>query len=393
MGDGSLGIVEVPAGEAVQIRSLNSIGGDPDPSGLSRQRAVQMAIADYGAIRGFNVDMGVGLDDLCSADGGRAGAQTITADDRVIGVIGTSCSVAAAEASPLISAAGMVMISPSNTSPSLTSDLAGTPGENHRPGYYRTSHNDLIQGEAVARFVVEGLGLTTAAAIHDGDPYTRGLAQSFANSLEALGGQITGLAEIAKEDTDMAPALTELAARRPQVLFFPIFQSAGGFVADQAPRVPGLESAVLIGADSLLSDSFLELPQSEGMYLSGPDLRYGANTNQSTGKGAEAFLADYEAAYDSLPEAPYWAHAYDAATLLLEAIEAASRVGDDGALVIDRSGVRQHLDGVSGYAGITGTLACDDYGDCGAARITVIRHDRADDIAASRRNIVFEYAP
>ena len=128
------------------------------------------------------------------------------------------------------------------------------------------------------------------------------------------------------------------------------------------------------------------------MYFSGPDLRYGANANQSTGASADDFLAAYEATYGSPPEAPYWAHAYDAATLLLEAIEAASRVAGD-ALVIDRAGVRQHLNEVSGYAGITGTLTCDDYGDCGAARIVVIGHDNAEDLTASMDNIVFEYAP
>ncbi len=392
MGDGSLGEVEVSAGEAVQIRSLNAITGDVAFLGLPMQRAIEMAIADYGAIRGFDVDMGTGLDDLCSADGGQAAAQTIVADDQVIGVIGTSCSGAAVAASPLISAANMVMISPSNTSPSLTSDLAGTPGDSYQPGYYRTAHNDLIQGAAVAQFVFEDLGLTTAAAIHDGDPYTQGLAQSFANSFEALGGEMTGFTGINKEDTDMVPVLTELAAGTPQALFFPIFQPAGDFVADQAPGVAGLQDAARLGADGLLVDTFLELPQSEGMYFSGPDLRYGTNTNQSTGVSADDFLAAYETTYGSAPEASFWAHAYDATTLLLEAIEAASYVSD-GSLMIDRAGVRQHLDGVSGYAGITGTLACDGYGDCAAARITVIRHDSADDLDASKSNVVFEYVP
>ena len=392
MGDGSLGEVRVEAGEAIQIRSLNAITGDVAFLGLPMQRAIEMAIADYGSIGGFDVDMGTGLDDLCSAEGGQAAAQTIAADDQVIGIIGTSCSAAAVAASPLISAAGMVMISPSNTSPALTSDLAGTPGENYNPGYYRTAHNDLIQGAAVAQFVFEDQGMATAAAIHDGDPYTQGLAQSFSNSFEALGGEMTGFSGINKEDTDMVPVLTELASGSPQALFFPIFQPAGDFVADQAPGVSGLEGAALLGADGLLVDSFLELPQSVGMYFSGPDLRYGANANQSTGVSADDFLAAYETAYGSAPEAAFWAHAYDATTLLLEAIEAASYV-DGGTLVVDRAGVRQHLDGVTGYAGITGTLSCDGYGDCAAARITVIHHDSAEDLAASKENVVFEYAP
>ena len=392
MGDGSLGEVRVDDGEAIQIRSLNAITGDVAFLGIPMQRAIEMAIDDYGPIRGFDVDMGTGLDDLCSAEGGQAAAQTIAADDQVVGIVGTSCSGAAVAAAPLISAANMVMISPSNTSPSLTSDLAGTPGENYQPGYYRTAHNDLIQGAAVAQFVFEDLGMATAAAIHDGDPYTQGLAQSFANAFEALGGEMTGFAGINKEDTDMVPVLTELASGSPEALFFPIFQPAGDFVADQAPGVSGLEGAAMIGADGLLTDGFLELPQTVGMYFSGPDLRYGANANQSTGVSADDFLTSYEVVWGSAPEAAFWAHAYDATTLLLEAIEAAS-YADGGTLVIDRAGVRQYLGGVSGYAGITGIMTCDDYGDCAAARITVIHHDSAEDLEASKENVVFEYAP
>ena len=123
--------------------------------------------------------------------------------------------------------------------------------------------------------------------MHDGDPYTEGLASAFNNSFEELGGEITGFVGVAKEDTDMVPALTEIAAGSPEVLFFPIFQPAGDFVADQAPGVSGLEDTVLLAADGLLVDGFLELEQSEGMRFSGPDTRFGTNTNESTGATAD----------------------------------------------------------------------------------------------------------
>ena len=391
LGDGSLGTVTVEAGEDIQIRSLNAITGDVAFLGIPNQRGVEQAIADFGDIHGFSVTIGTGLDDLCSADGGQAAAQTIVADEDVVGVIGTSCSGAATAASPLISEAGMVMISPSNTSPALTSDLAGTAGDNYHAGYYRTAHNDLFQGAAMAKFVYEELGISEAAAIHDGDPYTQGLAQAFADAFENLGGSVTGFTGVNKEDTDMVPVLTEIAAGSPGALFFPIFQPAGDFVADQAPVVSGLEGVVLLGADGLQVQTFMELPQANGMYLSGPDLRYGSNTNQSTGATADKFLADYESNNGNAPEAPFWAHSYDATTILLEAIKAASH-SHDGNLEIDRAGVREYLDNLSGYEGIIGTLSCDDFGDCGAQRITVVQNNSAD-FAASIENVVFSFAP
>jgi branched-chain amino acid transport system substrate-binding protein len=389
---GELGAVTVEAGGEIQIRSLNAITGDVAFLGVPNQRAVELAIADYGAIEGFNVSLGAGLDDLCSADGGQAAAQTIVADEQVVGVIGTSCSGAATAAAPLISEAGMVMISPSNTSPALTSDQQGNAGDNYNVGYYRTAHNDLFQGAAMANFVYNELGLTTAAAIHDGDPYTEGLASAFTNAFESLGGTVTGFTGVAKEDTDMVPVLTEIAAGAPEALFFPIFQPAGDFVADQASGVSGLEDTVLLAADGLLVDGFLELEQSEGMYMSGPDTRFGTNTNESTGKTAEEILATYESTYGEAPTAAFWGHAYDATTLLLDAISAAATMDGDS-LVIDRAMVREYLNGVSGYSGVIGTINCDGFGDCGSQKITIIEHLSSADIAASKENVVFDYAP
>ncbi len=389
LGDGSLGTVLVEPGEAIQIRSLNAITGDVAFFGLPIERSVVLAIADYGQIHGFDVDMGTGLDDLCSNDGGQAAAQIIVADEDVIGVIGTSCSGAATAAAPLITDAGMVLISGGNTSPALTSDLAGTAGPNYSYGYYRTAHNDLFQGRVMADFVYSELGITAAAAIHDGDPYTQGLAKAFTDAFALLGGDVTGFSAVNKEDTDMVPVLTEIAAGSPGALFFPIFQPAGDFIAEQAPGVAGLEDTVLLAADGLLNTSYLALSQTEGMYFSGPDTRFGENVNESTGKSANDFLAAYERDYGEPPAAPFWAHGYDATTMLLDAIARASHINEDGALVVDRQGVRAYLDDVSGYQGLIGVISCDDFGDCGSGKITVVYHENSDNPEASMGNVVY----
>ena len=87
LGDGSLGEVTVSAGDAIQIRSLNAISGDVAFLGVPNENGIRMAVADYGQIHGFDVDLGAGLDDLCSADGGQAAAQIIVADEHVIGTL------------------------------------------------------------------------------------------------------------------------------------------------------------------------------------------------------------------------------------------------------------------------------------------------------------------
>ena len=389
LGDGSLGVVQVAPGDAIQIRSLNAISEDVADFGLPIQRGAELGVVDYGTVHGFDVDLGTRFDDQCTNFGGVSAGQAIAKDETVIGVIGTSCSGAAAGAAPLITAVGMAMISPGNTSPALTSDLAGNPGENYHVGYYRTAHNDLFQGRVMAEFVHDTLGLTSAAAIHDGDPYTRGLAKAFSDAFEELGGTITGFTAVNKDDTDMVPVLLELAGDSPEALFFPVFQPAGDYIAEQAPTVEGLASVRLFSADGMLTTEFLSLPQSVDIHFSGPDTRYGENVNQSTGKTADEFLAAYEVAYGESPTSAFWAHAYDATTLLLDAITAASYVTDEGALVIDRAGVREFLNHVDGYQGLIGELTCDDFGDCGPQKITVVHHVSTDDIDATMNNVVY----
>ena len=73
----------------------------------------------------------------------------------------------------------------------------------------------------------------------------------------------------------------------------------------------------LIGGAALLAPEFLAIPESEGIYLPGPDSNFDGNTNEVTGKSSEALIVEYQERYAEAPTSAYLAHAYDAATLLL----------------------------------------------------------------------------
>jgi branched-chain amino acid transport system substrate-binding protein len=389
---GELGAVTIAEGESIQIRSLEAISGDVAFLGIPNQRGAQLAIADYGDIQGFSVDLGTPLDDLCSADGGQASAQTIVSDDTVVGVIGTSCSGAGVPASELISEAGMVMISASNTNPALTQAPFGTEGENFSSGYFRTAHNDLYQGAAVADFAFNELGLSTMAAVHDGDPYTDGLTTAFRDAFEELGGEVVVYTAVNKGDTDMVPVLTEVAAGSPEGLFVPIFPPEINRVAEQLPSVAGLENTVLISADGAQVEGFLEIPESEGFYFSGPSLQFEGNENEITGQTAQGFLDEYNAQFGEAPSAAFWAHAYDATTMLLRAIDNVAVVNDDGSLTIDRAALRDELYSTS-FQGLIGQINCDEFGDCGAGEIQIILHEDSSVTDATQIPVVYTFVP
>lgn len=388
---GPLGAVEIGADEAVQIRSLLSITGAASLGGALRY-GCELAVADYGNVHGHPVDLGESVDAMCSAEGGRAGAEQIAADPQVLGLIGTSCSAAAVAASPVISEAGLVMVSPSNTSPLLTSDLAGSANPDYHAGYYRVSNNDLYQARAVADFAYGELGLRRMAAVDDGDPYTSALVSAFASAFLAIGGEVPATSTIDKGATDMTSVLAEFAEAGPDGIFFPLFEGEGTPFAEQARAFDGLEGVTLITGAALLVSEFLGTPQSEGMYFAGPETDLGSNVNESTGKSAAEVLAAFESTYGGPPTSPYWAHAYDATTVLLSAIESAA--GEDGGtLRVDRAALREELGATEGFGGLIGTLSCDGFGDCGTGRVNIYHHTDTGVTDTAGLPVVYHFEP
>ncbi|WP_420636717.1 branched-chain amino acid ABC transporter substrate-binding protein [Candidatus Palauibacter sp.] len=387
---GPLGVVTVRRGEAVKIRSLLAMTGAPS-LGVAARRGVELAVRDVATVRGRNVELGDAVDSMCSPEGGRAGAREIVADPQIVGVIGTSCSAAAVAASPVISQAGYVMVAPSTTSPLLTSDLAGNPNPDHHPGYFRVANNDLYQARAVSNFAYNQLGLSRIVTLHDGDPYTTALVKAFGDAFRALGGEVPVATGIRKGQTDMTSVLAEFAAAGPGGIFFPLFRPEGSPFAAQARAFDGLEGVTLISGAALLVSEFLAEPQSEGIYFAGPESDYSGNVNEVTGKSAEAVIAAYEAAYGEHPSTPYWALAYDATTLLLDAVRAIA-VEEGGRLYLDRSALRARI-GAVGLRGLVGEVSCDAFGDCGTGRQNVYHHTDSSVTDVEQLPVVYRFVP
>ncbi|MBW3592357.1 MAG: branched-chain amino acid ABC transporter substrate-binding protein [Actinobacteria bacterium] len=383
---GELGTVEIPEGEPIKIAAIQTISGATASLGEDQVRAIEIAIADRdGELMGHEITL-QSEDGGCAAEGGTTAAQRIVSDPQVVGIIGTSCSGAAVPASEIMSEAGLVMISGSNTSPSLTSDLEGTEGEAYQPGYFRTAHNDIVQGQAAAEYVFNELGKKKIATIHDGDPYTEGLATAMGNSFKDLGGEVVLATAINKGDTDMRPVLTEVAAAGAEVIYFPIFQPEADFIAKQAKDVEGTSDAVLFAADGVLSDTFVTIPATEGMYFSGPAT--------PTGGEYEEFVQKYKDEFGEAPIQAFHAHAYDAANVLLNAIEEVAEEGDGGSLTIDRQALREAIGATESFEGLTGTITCDEFGDCADPRIDIVQNtEEQKDIEAVRGNVLFTYEP
>jgi len=358
--DDELGCVIVGPDDPIVVGAMLTTSGATSFLGEDSEGAIEIALLDRDEmLLGHELELVV-EDSLCTAEGGQAAAQRIAADETVVGVVGTNCSGAAQGAMPIISEAGLVLISPSNTSPALTNDDTEA-GGTYLPGYYRTGHNDLFQGAMAAQFALEVLGAETLATIHDGDPYTEGLATVMADTFAEMGGDVVFQGAVTKGDTDMTAILTEIAAESPDAVYFPVFEPESNFIAAQLVDTPGLEETTMITADGSLVASFPENTgeAAVGVYMSGPLV---------TGEAYEEFLAKWDEEFGGVPPSGFHAHAYDATNMLLDAVAAVAVEEDDGTLVIGRQALRDALSAIEGYEGLTGILTCQDEspfaGDC-----------------------------
>jgi branched-chain amino acid transport system substrate-binding protein len=362
------GCVEVAADEPIRIAYSFVLSGPDASLGEDTKRGVEMAAEevqfegqDAGMIMGHSIEV-VGEDSLCTPEGGQTAAQKLAADPKLAGVVGTNCSSAARAAIPVICGANIPMVSPSNTAIDLT--LPDRGADYHC--YLRTAHSDAIQGAAAAQFAKDYLGVTKAATVHDGSLYADQLQQQFAETFTELGGTITAQEAIQPTDTEMGSMLTRVAATEPELIYYPIFIAAGGHITAQARETPGLEGVHLMGADGMFSPDFWEAAGEAaiGMYHSSPDFSL-------FGDKYPAFLERHEAKYGEKTLAPFHAHAYDAAMLIMGAINETVIDAGGGKLLIPRKAMRDALYATSGYEGLTGNLTCSESGDCAAPVIAV----------------------
>jgi len=383
----AIGCVEVAPGDPIKIGALQALSGDLELLGMEQLRSIELALDDRGGeLFGHPIELH-SEDSRCSKEGGATAASKTVADPQIVGIIGPTCSGAAASAMKVLSEAGLVMISGSSTAPSLTS-VGGEPGPDRQPGFLRTAQNDALAGRAAATFVFQQLAVRKAATINDGDPYTRGLTDTFEQVFTELGGEVVLAAAVNKGDTNMQPVLTAVARSGTELLFFPVFRPEGDYLVLQAGEVEGLGNVTLMSAEGLYFDAFIEVVGEAGigLYLVIPTL--------PKGPAPDAFVSRYETKYGEEPATSYYAHTYDAANVLLNAIEAVAVGEEDGTLHIGRQALRDALYATSGYQGLTGSLTCDEYGDCGVARFQVMRlDDPAAGLAGLAANVVYTYPP
>ena len=246
-------------------------------------------------------------------------AQLVTSDN-VAAIMGADCSgVTTAIANNVAIPNGIVMISPSATSPALTDiDDDGF--------FFRTAPSDARQGEILAELVLER-GMDTVAITFTNNDYGKGLADSFAAAFTERGGTVAINAPHDDGKGDYSAEVAALQASGAEHLMVFGYVDQGGVGIVQASLDTGaFESFVF--ADGMYDQSLID---SIGSEINGKVLGTLPGTE---GEGADRF-AEVANAAGVDPTGTYAPESYDAAALIALAIAAGGSA--------DRTSIRDHV--------------------------------------------------
>lgn len=126
----------------------------------------------------------------------------------VIGAASSGVSLSVLEKTTIQN--GMIMFSPANTSPALTT----APDDGL---YFRFSPSDVLQGAVAANEAISA-GLTAGATIARDDPYGTGLQDAFVKDFEAAGGTITAQLVYDPKAPSFEAEVAEMAASNPDFI-------------------------------------------------------------------------------------------------------------------------------------------------------------------------------
>ncbi len=234
-----------------------------------------------------------------------AAAERLITSDKVNGIVGGDCSgVTTAALTNVAMPNGMVMISPSATSPALS-----TLEDNGL--FFRTSPSDSRQGDVMTSILLER-GYKSIALTYVNVDYGQGLADAFTTAYEAAGGEITISVPHEDNKADYSAEVGALAAAGGDVLVVAGYLDNGGRGMIQASLDSGAFDTFVL-PDGMVGAS---LPEAIGSDLNGS---FGQVPGVDPNKSFVSIAGDN---FD--PTSPFAAESYDAAALMLLAMQSAN---------------------------------------------------------------------
>jgi branched-chain amino acid transport system substrate-binding protein len=257
------------------------------------------------------------LDAMTSEEATVAVGQVMVERYGIPAIVGPATSGRAEVAFNALSPLGAMIISPSATSPALTNIDGLPPHTDESPGlFWRTAPPDSLQGQVIAEQMIDELGVTSAAVIHETGAYGEGLAEVFQEFF--VGSGRTAQAFPFSNATDLATITATVGSQSFQEVL--VISSRTGDVADflnAAAGISGFASKGIFLTDGARDQQLLDETAgiADALY---PNIR-GTVPSTQPGLIYTTFAANYSIVYGGEDPAGFGfsAHAWDAAWLVL----------------------------------------------------------------------------
>jgi branched-chain amino acid transport system substrate-binding protein len=364
LGLGGLAAPSLSGAEPIKVGFFMSMTGRDASFGEASLRGARLAVDELNAAGGV-LDRPVELvveDNRSLAGESATAAKKLISRDHVVALVGECSSARTLEAAVIAQASGIPLVTPASTSPKVTQV-----GDD----IFRVCFIDSFQGQLIATFARRKLGLTRAALLVDTtSPYSVGLAEYFAKTFVALGGEVVATQNYSGSDTDFRAQLTSIRAAEPDALFLPGSYVAAGLVARQARELE--LRATLLGGDGFEAPQLLEIGGDalEGAY-------YATHfAVENTDQASVSFVGAFRARYGSAPNG-LSALTFDAVNLVADAIRRAGTT--------DRGALRLALSETRGFPGVTGLMTINGQRDADKdAAIVTVRNGKLTFVEAIR---------
>ena len=264
-------------------------------------------VTDSGKLLGGATVTSVRADSTCiDAAAATAAAERLVTADKVNAIMGADCSgVTGAILQNVARANGIVMVSPSATSPALsTAEDDGL--------FFRTAPSDARQGVVMTNILMDR-GFKTVALTYTNNDYGKGLADSFAAAFKAAGGTVTINAAHDEDKADYSAEVGALASAGGDILVVAGYEAGAGRQIMQTALDTGAFDQFVL-PDGMVGQDVIDAIGSD---MNGSFGQYPGSAN----KGADVF-GELAAAAGFEGTSAFAGESYDAAALIMLAIQA-----------------------------------------------------------------------
>jgi len=333
------------AAEKILFALVGPMTGDSAAEGLQMLEATKLAVKEInesGGVNGKEFEYIVG-DDEANANQAAMVAQKFSSNKDILAILGPNNSSCAISALPTYEKAGIPMISPLTSNPTLTK-------LGHK-NFVRIYINDDIQAVDMSKFCVIELGFKNVGILWENTDWGKGVRDIAAKTIPELGGKVLGDESfVTAVDKDYSSVITKFKGAGVDCVLLVGEYTASALFLMQSRNL-GYNVQVVGGAGSS-HPKLIEIAGkvSEGFYA---DCNF--NPYDERPKAAK-FIASYQA-FSKFKDSPgeWGAYTYDVIYLLKKAIEMGGTTREKLIEVLHNPDFE--------FDGVTGFIKFDQYGD------------------------------